>query len=143
VRALMLGLVLLAIGAPQAVGVELRVRFDDVLPAGGTVRVGLFASTEGFARRHEGVVASRTVPAGGDTVEVAFTDLAPGRYAVTAYHDANDNRRLDRVLGLLPREGVALSNNPPLWRAPDFDALAVEVNADTRVTVRFVYPAGG
>lgn len=134
-------LILLAFG-PGASAVDLTVRFDGLERRGGSLRVGLFASAEGFARRRDGVVAKQVVAAAGDSVVVRFAGLTPGRYAVTAFHDANDNRRLDRAFGLLPLEGVALSNDPPLVTVPSFDDVALDVSAPREVRVRLRYLGG-
>lgn len=136
-------LALAAILAPTTVGAaDLTVRIDGVAPLGGTLRVGLFDSAEAFAARRDGVRASRNLAAGGERATVTFTDLPPGRYAVTVHHDADDDRELDRLFALVPMEGVALSNNPSLLRVPAFDAIAVGVDDDAAITLRMVYPLG-
>ena len=49
-----------------------------------------------------------------------FSGLAPGTYAVTLFHDENENRKLDTVLGI-PREGFGFSRNPAIrFGAPRF-----------------------
>ena len=126
-----------------AAAADLVVRIEGIVPVGGTVRLGLFDSAEGFAARREGVRASRNLPVAADgVVETTFVDLAPGRWAVTAHHDVDDDRELDRFLGLLPSEGVALSNDPPLVPAPGFDDIALAVRGERTVVLRMVYPLG-
>jgi uncharacterized protein (DUF2141 family) len=49
-----------------------------------------------------------------------LTDIAPGPYAIAAFHDENRNGKLDTFLDI-PREGFGFSQNPPLRpRAPKF-----------------------
>ena len=48
--------------------------------------------------------------AAAETLSVVFDDLAPGTYAVGAYHDENNNSRLDTDFIGYPTEGYALSN---------------------------------
>ncbi len=141
-RSFILALWLLLAAAPAARAIDLTVRLDGLEDRGGSLRVGLFASAEGFARRRAGVIATHAVAAEGTSVVIRFAGLTPGRYAVTAFHDENDNRRLDRLLGLLPGEGVALSNDPALLLPPSFDDLAVEVRGSREVTLRMRYVAG-
>jgi uncharacterized protein (DUF2141 family) len=50
------------------------------------------------------------VKAATETLTAVFDDLAPGTYAVGAYHDENNNGRLDTDFIGYPREGYALSN---------------------------------
>jgi Uncharacterized protein conserved in bacteria (DUF2141) len=46
----------------------------------------------------------------GGSRNAKVDDLAPGTYAVGAYHDQNNNRRLDTDFTAYPTEGYALSN---------------------------------
>ena len=45
------------------------------------------------------------------SVTVTVPGVPPGRYAVQAYHDANDNGDLDRGIFGIPREGIGFSND--------------------------------
>jgi uncharacterized protein (DUF2141 family) len=47
-------------------------------------------------------------PAYPGTVTVRVTGVAPGNYAVQAFHDENDNLVIDRTILGLPREGDRL-----------------------------------
>ncbi len=132
----------ISLTATAAHAVDLTVRLDGVEPRGGSVQVGLFDSADNFARLADGVLEKQTVTADPDGTVVRFEGLPPGRYAVTAFHDANENGRFDKVLGLLPREGVALSNDPPLVSVPGFEDMAVEVTASQEITLRFRYLGG-
>ena len=50
-------------------------------------------------------------------------DLPPGVYAVQAYDDRNDNRRVDRNLLGLPTEAIGFSNDAPVGlHGPSFKA---------------------
>ncbi len=40
-----------------------------------------------------------------------FTDIAPGEYAVSVFHDENSNGKLDRNFMGMPKEGVGASND--------------------------------
>lgn len=60
-------------------------------------------------------------PARVGTVVVQITGVPPGLYAAQAYHDANDNKKLDRTLLGFPEEGLGFSNNAPMrFGPPDF-----------------------
>ena len=76
-----------------------------------------------------------------DGVAVArFDQLEPGSYAITVYHDKNDNRRFDKNRLGIPREAWGVSNNVrPRLRAPRFDeAMLVLTSAagEIRVEIR-------
>jgi uncharacterized protein (DUF2141 family) len=55
----------------------------------------------------------------------SFREIAPGRYAVSVYHDENSNGKLDTNFLGIPREGVGASNNARgHMGSPKFDAAA-------------------
>lgn len=66
--------------------------------------------------------------------------IAPGRYAVTVFHDENGNRKLDTVLGI-PREGFGFSRNPRIrFGAPRYSQVDIELRPGlARHTVRLQY----
>jgi len=76
----------------------------------------------------------------GNTATYVFRNLKPGAYAIAIYHDANNNRRFDKTLGI-PEEGFAFSNNArPRLSAPSFKRAAVTVKAPrTRITIRLLH----
>lgn len=43
---------------------------------------------------------------------ISFSDIVPGSYAVSVYHDENDNGSLDTGLFGIPKEPYGFSNNP-------------------------------
>jgi len=54
----------------------------------------------------------------GETV-VTVHDLPPGTYAVQAFHDENQNKKVDRALfGTIPKEGIGFSRDAPIHLSP-------------------------
>jgi uncharacterized protein (DUF2141 family) len=108
IRALLL-LLLLALPVQAALASKITVTIDGVHSDRGQVTVGLFSKAEGFP---DGDYADKwiRVPAKTTPITVVFDDIAPGRYAVGAYHDENGNGKLDTNFFGWPEEGYALSN---------------------------------
>ncbi|WP_339649558.1 DUF2141 domain-containing protein [uncultured Salegentibacter sp.] len=58
---------------------------------------------------------------------VTFSEIPPGTYAVTAYHDKNRNQRMDFESNGMPTEDYGVSNNqmnlygPPTWEDAKFN----------------------
>jgi uncharacterized protein (DUF2141 family) len=77
------------------------------------------------------------VPAKAGAVEVVFRHLRPNSYAVMAYHDENDNGRLDTDPNGIPTEGYCFSNG--VIGPPAFQASLVKVSGDTRVSLSMNY----
>ena len=71
---------------------------------------------------------------------VQFQTVAPGRYAVSVFHDENSNRKLDRFMGI-PREGFGFSRNPVIrFGPPRFDKVSIQLAPGyTRADVRMQY----
>lgn len=92
----------------------------------GAVKVVLYATPETF-RKEDKALAVKTLPARPGEMSVAFAGLAPGRYAIVAYHDENGNGEMDRFLGMIPTEGYGLSNNPEVSGPPQFEPSAFDV----------------
>jgi uncharacterized protein (DUF2141 family) len=113
---------------------ELTVTVDGFDRTGGQLMVGLFdseASYNGDAERRAG--ARQAVSS--DSVDVVFTGLEDGTYAIKLYHDENGNGELDRNMIGIPSEGYGFSNNPSSMGPPDFEAARFAVSGDTRISI--------
>lgn len=80
----------------------------------------------------------RTLPAKARWIHLS--NVAPGRYAITAFHDENRNGKLDTTLGI-PREGFGFSRNPVVrFGAPKFRQVVIEIVPGlNRQTVQMKY----
>jgi uncharacterized protein (DUF2141 family) len=107
----------------------------------GSVQVALHASEDGFPTRPEKALRQASVPISGGRARVVFEGLAPGGYAVAAYHDENGDGRLDTGFLGIPSEGLAASNDAKGFMGPpSFEKARVEVaSGETRITVRVSY----
>jgi uncharacterized protein (DUF2141 family) len=121
VAASLSGSVLAAAGAA-----DLTVTVSGIRNASGSVSAGIYNSESSFTKAPEALVLVRIKATQGS---VGFTvhDLPPGRYAVTAYHDENDNGRLDFDPTGVPTEGYGVSNDARNPQAPpEFAKVAFE-----------------
>jgi uncharacterized protein (DUF2141 family) len=134
------GLILSALLAhPAAQAADLEVTVQGVKDASGQVKLMLFDREEGF-RKEDKARQVLALPAAPGTLKGRFTGLEPGRYAVIAYHDENGDGKLNLRLGMFPKEGYGLSNNPKLMGPPKFAAAALEVvNPGSATVIRMDY----
>lgn len=109
--------------APASHGFQpLTVIVRGVRSARGHVRVEL-CRAETFLGRHCDVIVE--APAKPGEVTLTVPDLPAGRYAIQAYHDANDDHTVDRNLIGLPVEEFGFSRSPPLGlHGPSFSRAA-------------------
>jgi uncharacterized protein (DUF2141 family) len=70
------------------------------------------------------------VSATGDAVTATFNGLAPGQYAIRAFHDVDGDGKMGANPFGIPTEPYAFSNNaagvmgPPKWSAAAFEVKA-------------------
>lgn len=107
----------------------------------GSVGCRLYTSAEGFPRTSKGTQNLR-VKVVGTSARCVFDDLPPGTYAVTTYHDENDNRKFDQGFLGIPLEGYGVSNNhthamsPPRW---DESKVVVEPGKNLELAIAVHY----
>ncbi len=86
----------------------------------GVLRVALYNSAE-YWLNDQGMVRGQAAPVLGAEQVIEFAGLPSGDYAVALYQDINANARLDRFLGMVPREPYGFSGNPGGFGRPAFD----------------------
>jgi uncharacterized protein (DUF2141 family) len=134
-----LALAALVIAEP-AFAARIIVTVSGLRSAAGGVYVGLYATPSKFLNGTQ-VDAMKKVRAGGGPITVVFDNLAPGTYAIGAYHDENNNDHFDTDFIGLPQEGYALSNGVRAVMAkPTFQQAAFTVGtADTPISLHVRY----
>ena len=149
----MLTLALTSIGALPVHAANLTVTIEGVRSNTGEILIGLYDSADAFKSAIDSsatksallpqawriVGASLRAKAGSQSI--IFTQLPPGRYAIIAFHDENDNGLLDANALGVPTEGFGFSNDAHgFLSAPSFDAAAIELGAvDKSISIPLLY----
>jgi uncharacterized protein len=121
--------------AAQLPAATLTLEVTDVHSAQGRVMVTVCgdasASLPGAcsSNNHSAMVAAKQ-----GQLSLRFENVAPGRYAIQAFHDENANFRPD-----MPAEGFAFGNNAAM--PITFNDAAVQVDGDTHASVKMTYMA--
>lgn len=90
----------------------------------GKALVGLYNTEDSFL---EDAWQSQSAVIKEGQASVIFENIPEGTYAVSAFHDEDDDQKLDMFLGFYPTEDYATSNNapakfgPPKWEDAKFD----------------------
>lgn len=72
----------------------------------------------------------------GKTIEIPI-ELKPGRYALSVYHDENNNEKLDANFIGIPNEPVGLSNDHrPKFGPPNYNKAAIDIVEGMVVEIR-------
>ena len=107
----------------SAQNVKLTVAVSGLKNNSGTVKVGLYNSDGTFLKTTYKSVASKIKD---NKAMVTFENLPAGEYAISAYHDENNNGKLDKNMMGIPSEDYAASNNakgfmgPPAYKDAKF-----------------------
>ncbi len=126
-----------ALPRPGLADAVVIVAVTNVRSGRGSVRAVLCVRQE-FLTKH--CKLEQAVPAHPGKVEVTFPDVAPGHYAVQAWHDENGDGVIERDLLGIPFEGVGFSRDPRLFLGPPrfrdaeftFDGSEVELSLRLR-----------
>jgi len=133
---------MLLTGASPDSGATVSVTITDLRNAKGVVHACMTAEAKDFPRCTgvPGVYAA-TVDARTGGVTLSFANVKPGRYAVAVLHDENRNERIDKALGMVPKEGYGFSRDAKVRMGPPkFTDAAVEIGAEDRqLTIRMRY----
>ena len=114
---------------------ELTVTITDIRAAQGSMMVSLVDSDAAWNSQAK-PVAARKVAAEKGEMQLKFSDLPAGVYAVQVMHDENDNNKLDTNFLGIPSEGYGFSNNPNVMRRATFEEARFEFKAEATVTIR-------
>lgn len=95
----------------------------------GNALIALYDSEANFLhKRMRGGVASIK----DKVATFSFTDLPDGVYAVSSFHDENNDGKLNMRMGFYPSEDIATSNNAPArFGPPTWDDAKFEVKGGT------------
>ena len=134
----------LALTGTAAAAADLEVVVSGLNSAEGDARIAVHKRVSGTEFPGGGVVAATMRPAVVGKIRVVFAGLAPGEYAVAAFHDADGDGELGQNIVGVPTEGFGFSNGATGFMGPpSFDKAAVTVgskNARVSVVVAISYP---
>lgn len=121
--------------AAQATAADLTIRVENVLPAGGVLRLGLYDASL-YPDDNSKPIASADVPAiGGETV-ITLHGIAPGVYAIETFQDVNANNKMDTTWLGLPLEPFGFSRDAkPFLSKPPFDDVKFTLVAGENIQV--------
>jgi uncharacterized protein (DUF2141 family) len=107
-----------------------EVSFTNLQSAQGSLYVGVYRS-EGDFLKEEKVCYKKIIPVKSrSNISLDLSELAPGVYAISCFHDVNGNGHLDKNWAGIPDEPYGFSNNArPKFRAPRWSEAKFEIKA--------------
>lgn len=120
---------------PAPATANLTIRVENVLPAGGVLRLGVYDAAH-YPDDNSKPVASADVPAvAGETV-ITLHGIAPGVYAIQTFQDVNANDKMDTSWLGLPLEPFGFSRDAkPFLSKPSFDEVKFTLEPGDNVQV--------
>jgi len=101
---------------------RIEVNITNIQNNEGTIQVGLYKTEKDFLNKiYKGI----TIKPKKTGVQIVFEDIEPGIYAISLYHDEDDNKKLNTFI-MIPTEPYGVSNNakgqfgPPQWEKAKF-----------------------
>jgi uncharacterized protein (DUF2141 family) len=112
---------------------KIEIAIQGIKAMQGHVLVALYDSEGTFMKKH---IASRKTKVNDNEVTVVFENLRLGDYAISTFHDRNDNEKLDTNFVGIPVEMYGFSNNAKgAFGPPSFDKARITVDRDKKVTI--------
>ncbi len=102
-------------------GANLIIKIENVLPAGGILRMGLYDEAR-YPDDNSVPLASADVTAEPGETVITLHNLNPGIYAIQTFQDVNSNNKMDTSWVGLPLEPFGFSQDAvPFLSKPKFD----------------------
>lgn len=122
--------------AASASAFDLTVTLMGATSAAGAIRAALYTDEASWLKEDRSLQA-RSTPADRAGAVLVFRGLPAGRYAVSAFHDENDNDRLDTNLLGIPSEPYGFSRDARgRFGPPAFTDAVLDLKADQAITLQ-------
>lgn len=103
------------------------------------VMIAVYNSKDAFLDSEQ-IYKKVEVPADSTRIFYTFTELPPGFYAVSLYHDEDNDNEMDRKWYGPPKEGYGFSNNfTSNVRPARFNDAMVDLSVDKTIFIKVVY----
>ena len=112
---------------------SLSVQINDAKSDQGKILVLVFNNEEGFPDQVERAFKQLVLEPENGQASFVLEDLAAGKYAITVFHDEDDNGKMTTSFAGLPEEKYGFSNNPKIYFGPpSFEKSAVLVGSENQ-----------
>lgn len=111
----------------------LNITIENIQTHEGSIYLAVYDNKEAFMKNHIAESIKKVGPQSDLSITIA---LCPGTYAISIFHDENNNGKLDKNFIGIPREPYGFSNNPRIrFGPPGFNDCAFEFSP-TKTSIR-------
>jgi uncharacterized protein (DUF2141 family) len=121
---------------------NLTVEIENLRDRQGQICYNLFQNSSGFPSDKEKAIKTDCIEISDQPLELKFSSLPYGNYAISLYHDRNGDSTLNRAAFGMPAEGYGFSNNPKVLTGPaNFgQSMFILAGRNTNIKVNLTYP---
>ena len=101
----------------------------------GVLRLAVYNGADYWLSKTD-IVRGRLGFVQGESQTFEIHGLPTGRYAVAVFQDSDNDSKLDRWLGLIPKEPYGFSNNVGKFGPVSFDKAAFKLVEDKIITIK-------
>lgn len=113
------------------------VNIQNIRCCDGVIMLGLYDSVEKWLDR-DGLVRGRLGIANSSQQTVELHGLPAGEYAIAIIQDLNQNQKLDRKLGILPKEPYGFSNNTGRYGPGKYKNAKFTLDRDMTISISLI-----
>src|SRR5688572_5806575 len=107
---------------------KLEVTVKNIKEVKGTIRIALYNNEKDFL---ENFLQGKIVKVTGNEAKIIFENLKPGDYAISVFHDENENEKLDSGFMGIPNEPYGFSNDAMgTFGPPSFEKAKMNLTSD-------------
>ena len=120
---------------------RLEVTLTNIRNARGKLMIAVYDTANGFPESFDAAHLRIMIPAKPGKQTVSIIGLQNKDYALTVFHDENENGVLDKNALGMPLEGYGVSNNARnRFRAPDWTKAKFRMRDGKKLFVKLAYP---
>jgi uncharacterized protein (DUF2141 family) len=114
----------------------ITINFEGMKSDKGSLFVAVYDTKDSFLKKRFKGDITKIVD---KKATIILKDIPPGEYAVSAFHDANDNKKMDTNFFGIPKEPIGVSNNatgfmgPPKYKDAKF---TITKNITLSITIK-------
>lgn len=110
---------------------SLIIKVDGLKKVQGNIAAMIFNQADGFPDKEENALASQVIEVKDASPLLIFSNLTPGKYAVSLIHDVNGNSDLDKNFIGIPTEPFGFSGNKSIFKGlPKFEDAAIDLHSN-------------
>ncbi len=106
----------------------------------GYIRYAIFDNEKHFLSTKTGFIDAGSVKAQKGSIKIKTNNIPDAFYAISVFHDENNNEKVDTNIFGIPSEGFGFSKNPTLYFGPPkFKECVIEKKSNTKLNIEIKY----